>query len=697
MKTDPRPARCGLWTAAGRVRRRPMPVPTLGTLVVLLLTSLFIVAGARPAAAQAALPDLSLEELMALDAGQVYGASERLQPVTEAPASVSFITADEIARYGYRTLAEILRGVRGMYVSDDRNFSFLGVRGFGKPGDYNSRILLLVNGHRVNDNVFGQAEVGAEFGMDPATFERVEIIRGPASSIYGDSAFFAVVNVITKSGASLGGSTVAVDIGSLGTSMVRMSTGHVFGNGLDVALTGTYEQSDGVQRLYFPAFDTPATNNGVAVGLDDELARQVYARLAYKALTVTAAYGTRARTVPTASFGTLFNEQEFPERTTDRHTLLDAEYVRLVGDTRLSLRGSFDRFTYDGTYPFDAGPGATTPLVGINSVNGSRWTAGIRATRPAGRRHNLIAGFEFIDNVHQDQVSRYVGEPAPFLDLDRRSQQTALYVQDEMKLTSWLIGTVGLRYDGYEQFTRVTPRTALIAMPSPTQSYKYLFGSAFRAPNAYELNTTYFGAQVLDLRPETIDTHEVVWERYTGDWLRTSVSGYWYRANRLITLAPTTDPTAMLGITYANQGEVRARGAELEAQMRLWRGWQAAGSYAWQRALDRDTGTDLPNSPRHMVKGRLSLPVLGRGDFLALEGIAIGERRTLLGNRVAPAITVNATWTQPLGRSWDLVGTIRNLFDADYVDPAGSQHVQEVIPQNGRTARIGLRWKVGGR
>ena len=157
------------------------------------------------ASAQPRLPDLSLEELMKLDAGQVFGASERLQPVTEAPASVSFITAEEIARYGYRTLADILRGVRGMYVTNDRNFSYVGTRGFAKPGDYNSRILLLVNGHRVNDNVFGQAEIGAEFGLDPAMFERVEIIRGPASSLYGDSAFFAVVNVITRTGASLDG------------------------------------------------------------------------------------------------------------------------------------------------------------------------------------------------------------------------------------------------------------------------------------------------------------------------------------------------------------------------------------------------------------------------------------------------------------------------------------------------------------
>src|SRR5262249_30383685 len=150
----------------------------------------------------------------------------------EAPAAVSFITKEEIERYGYRTLADILQGVRGLYVSNDRNFSLLGARGFAKPGDYNSRILLLVNGHRVNDNVFGQAEIGAEFGLDPAMFERVEIIRGPASSLYGDSAFFAVVNVITRTGASLDGVSIAAEAASYDTLLTRVSGGQRFANGV---------------------------------------------------------------------------------------------------------------------------------------------------------------------------------------------------------------------------------------------------------------------------------------------------------------------------------------------------------------------------------------------------------------------------------------------------------------------------------
>ena len=556
--------------------------------------------------AQSQLPDLDLEDLMTLDAGQVFGASERLQPVIEAPASVSFITKEEIARYGYRTLAEILRAVRGLYVVNDRNYSFIGTRGFALPGDYNSRILLLVNGHRVNDNVFGQAEIGAEFGLDPAMFERVEIIRGPASSLYGDSAFFAVVNVITRTGASLGGGSIAVETGTLGTWLARIAAGNRFANGADVALSATYEGSDGVGRLYFPAFDTPATNSGVAEGLDGEGIKQFYGRLDFNGLTVTGAYGSRQRDIPTASLDTVFNEQDSREQSTDRHTLIDADYGRSFGGTRLTIRASFDRFTYDGAYPF-AGETDSAALVAESKGVGARWSLGSGLTRSFGRRHTVRAGIEFIDNVHQNQAASYVDPPMVLLDSRRSSVQHAVYAQDELRVARWLIINAGLRYDGYEEFLRVTPRAALIVLPSSTQSFKYLYGNAFRAPNTYELNTFYFGERVTSLRAESIDTHEFVWERYMNDWLRTSTSAYWYKADQLITTI--LDDSTFLGVSFINQGEVRANGLELEAQMRLRGGAQALMSYALQSAVDQETQAALPNSPRHMAKGRISVPV----------------------------------------------------------------------------------------
>ncbi|MCA1584577.1 MAG: TonB-dependent receptor [Acidobacteria bacterium] len=647
----------------------------------------------RSAEARQPLSELTLEELMRIDAGRVFGASERIQPVTEAPASVSFITAEEIARYGYRTLADILRGVRGMYVTNDRNFSLLGTRGFGKPGDYNSRILLLINGHRVNDNVFGQAEIGAEFGLDPAMFERVEVIRGPASSLYGDSAFFAVVNVITKTGASLGGGSVAFDVGTLGTQLTRASLGHRFSNGVDAALSGTFERNDGVDRLYFPAFDTPETNNGIAEGLDGERAGQYYGRIAYKNLTVTGTYGSRRRDVPTASFGTLFNEQEFKEQTTDRHTLLDAEYVKPFAGARLSLRASYDRFTYDGTYPFVGENSDSPPIVGQDHVTGTRWTAGSRVTRPLPGRQTLTLGAEFIDNLEQDHSFQYLNPASTVFVIDRSSTQHALYAQNEVKLSRWLIVNAGLRYDGYrgfQDFSRVTPRTALIVMPSSHQSFKYLYGGAFRAPNTYELNPFYFGDRVQGLLPEAIDTHELVWERYSSDWLRTSVSTYWYKADRLITLTP--DPSAPIGATYINEGQVRAAGLELEAQMRLrWR-LESLVSYALQRATDQESEESLTNSPRHIAKMRLSVPGRTIRSSAAIELMYLGRRSTLGGTLLGAATTANLSVVEPIGRSFEIFGNIHNLFNVEYADPASDQHRQDSIPQNGRTFRAGLRW-----
>ncbi len=635
------------------------------------------------------LSELSLEDLMRLDAGRVFGASERSQPVTEAPSSVSFITAEDIARYGYKTLADILHGVRGLYVSDERNFSSLGARGFGKPGDYNSRILLLVNGHRVNDNVFGQAAIGAEFGLDPATFERVEIIRGPASSLYGESAFFAVVNVITRTGSAIDGSSVTYETGSNGTQMVRGMMGDRLSNGVDYAVSATVEGSEGVHQLYFPEFDSPETNNGVAEGLDGYQFGQYYGRLNYGSLTFTGAYGRRRKDIPTASFGTLFNEQIDREQMTDRHTLFDVEYARPVGASRVTLRGAYDRFTSNGYYPYDGEPFGQRVVVGANDVVGSSWTIGGRVTRPLPRQM-LILGAEYIDNVDQNYTSGYAGQE-PIVATQASSSRRALFLQDEIKLGTHLILNAGLRYDGYKEFDRVTPRTALIFMPSAHQSFKYLYGNAFRAPNIYEKTEFYFGPDVATLGPESIDTHEVVWERYTGDWLRTSVSSYWYKADNLITLKPSDDPSAFLGVTYVNEGEVRAKGLEFEAQMRLWRGADGHMSYAVQEAIDQATGATLPNSPRQMGKVRVSAPLFGTGSSLAVEVLGIGRRQTLSGNWTGAATTANVTLVKPLGRSLELFGTVRNLFDVDYAVPASSEHVQDTIPQNGRTFRVGLR------
>jgi iron complex outermembrane receptor protein len=404
----------------------------------------------------------------------------------------------------------------------------------------------------------------------------------------------------------------------------------------------------------------------------------------------TGAYGRRQKDVPTASFGTVFNDQQYPEQTTDRHTLADVEYTRTVGVSHLTVRGSFDRFSYDGTYPL-AGASADTVLDGLNSVLGTSWSGEATLTRALPGRQLWTVGGEFIDNVHQDQELLYVNPAIPVFDIDRSSLQQAVYLQDEIKLTPWLIANGGLRYDRYQDFQPVSPRAALIVAPSSNQSFKYLYGKAFRAPNEYEMNTFYFGAGTQNLRPESIDTQELVWERYTNDWLRTAVSGYWYNANDLITLVP--DPSTPLGTTYVNEERVQAKGVEFEAEMRLGARLQGLASYALQRAEDVQTGAVLFNSPGQMAKLRLSMPGPSRRSFVSVEVLSMSSRRTLADNILPPATTANVTMIVPARSGFELVGSIVNLFNLQYADPASASLQQDSIIQNGRTLRVGLSWK----
>lgn len=193
-----RTARFGLWTALG----------------------LALTAVALRADGPAPEPDfthLSMEELGQIRVDTVYGASKHDQKLTEAPSAVTIVPGDEIKLRGHRTLADVLRSIRGFYVTADRNYGYIGVRGFNRPGDFGGRVLVLVDGHRLNEPIYDSAFNLNDFLVDLDLVERVEVIRGPGSSLYGNNAFFGVVNVITRPGHQLNGFEVAGAGGSFDT------------------------------------------------------------------------------------------------------------------------------------------------------------------------------------------------------------------------------------------------------------------------------------------------------------------------------------------------------------------------------------------------------------------------------------------------------------------------------------------------
>jgi outer membrane receptor for ferrienterochelin and colicins len=423
--------------------------------------------------------DLSPEALKNI---QVYSASMYMQSDREAPSSVTVITAEQIRQFGYRTLADALRSVRGFDITYDRNYNYVGVRGFSRPGGYNDQVLLLIDGHRLNDNVYSAAQIGTEFPVDIDLIERIEIVRGPSSSLYGASAFLAVVNVITKRAQSVGGLQLSGEVGNLGFYRGRGTIGgsHL---GLDGLLSGTIYDSAGPDLLYFPAFDRPATDYGIARNADHDSSRSVLGSLHFRHLTLEGMASTRQKGIPTASFGQLFNDQRSQTVDSSGHLILGYSRTTFL-NTAFTASVYFDRNIYHGVYVYPPLAGFVSDVLNEDASRGDCFGTDVRLARTLWQKHKALIGIDFRNNLRQDQTNYNLNPFQPVLDDRRSSREWAVYLQDEFTIAKGLILNAGVRHDQYPTFGGTTnPRLALIYSARQRTTFKFLYGQAFRAPN----------------------------------------------------------------------------------------------------------------------------------------------------------------------------------------------------------------------
>jgi outer membrane receptor for ferrienterochelin and colicins len=634
--------------------------------------------------APADLAQLSLEELENIE---VYSASKHLQKTSEAPSAVTVVTADEIQKYGYRTLADILQSVRGFYMTYDRENSFVGVRGFGRLGDWNSRILLLIDGHRINDNVNGDAYLGTEFLLDVDLIERVEIIRGPSSSLYGADAFFAVINVITRKPAQLKGLELAFEPASFGTYQGRATYGGQY-RGIDLLLSGTFYDSQG-QTLFYPQFDSPATNNGITRNTDYENSQHILATISSHGFTLQGLYSERDRGVPTAYFGALFNDPR--TQNFDYHQYFDLSYQHSIAEKwDLTARTSYDQARLQAPVAYSTGlPDGSTTLdtysVRENWSDSEAKLSGILLAK-----HKITLGTELTDNLRQDQGD-YTALGNVFVAVPASSVIWALYGQDEFAIIHNLTLSAGLRYDHYSNFGGTTnPRLGLVYHLFQPTTLKALYGTAFRAPEPFELAPDFgpFYDNSLQLRPEKIRTVEGVVEQGLGQHFTLSCSIFRNWISDLISLETDSSDGDS---TYLNSDKADALGVEVEVDGHLASGLQGRASYSYVDAQDPVAHEILNNSPQHLGKLNLSYPVVQHRLFASLDAQYTSPVQTLAGNTVSGFSVFNVTLLgHTLGKHLDLSGSVYNLFNKKYFDPGRPEDVQDSIQQDGRNFRIKL-------
>lgn len=628
------------------------------------------------------LADMDLTNLMQIEVPVVTATSKIEQKSSDAPASVTVVTRDEIQKYGYRNLADVLRSVPGFNVSNDRNFAFLDARGVSL-GDFNSRLLLLVDGHRVNNNLTDGALIDNAFILDIDLVDHIEVSRGPNAALYGNNAFFGVINVVTRQGRQINGFETSAEYGSFDAYKVRGTYGKLFTNGVEVLLSGTYYDNQGQPNIFEPEFNTPAQNNGVAHHMDGDKYGSLFGSLSYTDFTLESAFVSREKVNPTAQFGTLFNDPLL--RTTDNRSYVDFKFNHSFPEVvDVMARVYYDRFRQDIGYP------QTTKILSAETDTGEWWGSEVELNKNLWDRYTLTLGAEYRDDFHEEQdTTVYEGQDTIGQSPVRLNRQTyGIYGQGDFELLDNLHFVGGLRYDKATDFpSAVTPRLALIYHPTMNATLKAIYGTAFRTPNFYE--TT---GQLFPISPEKIQTYELVYEQQWGPHVRSSLSGFYNQMTDLIVFNSGS-------FTNFN---ANTRGLELALEGVFANGIRGRVSYSYEFTHDETLGWQMPDSPNHLVKLNLDVPVWRTNIFAGLEFQYVSDRLSLLNTtdssnepltlqgQTAGAYTlVNFTlFSRELVKNLEVSASVYNLFNTHYLDPASNFHVQDLIPQEGRTFRV---------
>jgi iron complex outermembrane receptor protein len=625
-------------------------------------------------------------ELEALLATPVYAASKYQQSLADAPAAVTVLTQGEIHAFGWRTLADILSGVRGVYQRYDRAYSYIGVRGLSRPGDYSSRLLLLIDGVRVNDNIYDSVLAGREFPLDVELIERVEFIPGPGSAVYGSNAILGTINLVTRSAASLRGNQLNLAVDSQEGRKLALSTSREFVRGT-LLLAGSFEDRPG-ETLRFPEFDSPATPGGVARGLDAETAAKFYGRYAAGDFSVNALVSRRTKEVPNAPFGLVFGDPL--AEWVDALALLDfGWHPQKTDGAGWFAQTGFGQYDYHdhGRYEPDG------EAIRYSNI-GTWWHGELNRTLRLGSRQLLLAGVDAqrqIRQVLRGKVYEPVPEPADTV----RTNGTRLgvFVNDEIQLAPGWKLDLGVRADRTATGDWLhSPRAALLWKRDERFVAKLLVGEAFREPNIYERAPADLGAtngQGIDWN-DALRRERVLSKELALDWQATTrlrLSGSLFRNDVRAMIEQVVDPDTG-ELQYANVGSARAEGVELEAEYVAEAGWRVRSSAVRQHVTLND-GRPITNSPRGLYKLHATTPLFSTAARIALELQGMGSRLTESGARLDAHVLTNVslTWDPP-GRRWSVSASLYNLLDERTFDPTGTEYSGDRVEQDGRVATL---------
>jgi iron complex outermembrane receptor protein len=598
----------------------------------------------------------------------VLGASKREQSLGDVASAVTVITGTQLRRFGHRTVAEALRTVVGVYITDDRMMERVGIRGVQILGDPNTRILVLIDGSTVNEPWRQYVSTGHALPVHIDDVARIEVIRGPVSSIYGTNAFLGIINIVTMGADEEGAHVFARGSGS---SDIGFDTVAGFGYGAvdrrvrgSVSFTSPGGESIGIGD----SFETNADDQNALTG-----ALSVhYDRLFFQARAV-----RRARELPGAPYNSAIGSHD--NRNVDSHVLGEVGYTQdLTESVELTTRAYVSRYRFENTLEFDGGDG-------FDSIGDALWYgAELRALSELLDDDRLSATVGASTEFNQTESSAfYTSTPGQAFEVDTDFNIAGVYAELSSSPLSWLAGTVGLRYDQSSIFeNNLSTRAALFLRRDTSYGVKLLYAEGFRNPSIFEAfyedgadddpgtaPGPRYRQSGQDLFPELITSYEVV------GWLRPApgtnlrVSAWRWDLERLIEKRRVLDPTfnpPRPRLQFHNIFRLRSQGLEIEGSYRDAAGWLGFAN-ATIAIVERNPdilAEDAENAPVFTANAGVSSPLIRELFHASTEVAFVGPRDTRdVGVTTDPFLLWNAVLHAPEVRdNWDITLGVRNIL-----------------------------------
>jgi outer membrane receptor for ferrienterochelin and colicins len=669
----------------------------------------------------------------------IVTASKHEQRLSEAPAFVTVITSEMIEDYGFETVAEALQVVPGLYVNYDRNIYCLGVRGVGLMGDRNSRVQLLLNDHVLNEQSMGRSNIGELVGVNIGDIERIEVVRGPSSSLYGSCAFLATINIITKEAQKEG----EFDLTGRYTHQtenkdVELSFSKAFESGAEVFLSSSIQDMKGA-RLFFPEYShfdlsmlVPDENGahqyflsvedftgGYTSGTDFKRSRHLFGQLKWKDWTLQGRLAAVKKGTPSGFFGSLFNNRNnyfkengnFVELKFHRSLKRNLDFMTRVhyDDSHLLAQVALNYYSMLPDPPYLPGP--VSRLFGVDDC----WGGETRFDWEVVPWERLTFGVVY----QSHQIYQHSGEldsTLTYIVNERGPENTRhihfdvwnIYFQNELKFGKHL-SLVGAGSYSERDHSKAffAPKMGLVLSHEDLGVMKAIYAQAFRAPSIYELTFDNQFSHIGNpaLVQEKVNTGELIYERFLRGGVRVSVCGYEGIAENLISAReihagdPEHPGAPYLDIVnqYYNLDKIEFRGLEFGLEKQTRDGYSGFLNFGIQSVKDKKTKQKPPNSPGFLANFGFSAPLwknIVRGSLL---GRFVDERKAYDGQTAKSYFTcdlwlhLNNTFT-----GLSISAGVKNLFDSDIIDPVFEEFYPVVLLKHeGREVVINVNYSLG--